>query len=90
MRRVRDDNNIMVTGIFVFRIEKKKVKLRQTRLDGICFPTRFLTGNGLEKTSRRRRNGKTGFGVQRREIGREKGGFSSRFPVNFPFFFRPV
>jgi hypothetical protein len=40
--------------------------------------------------SRRRRNGKTGFGVQRREIGREKGGFSSRFPVNFPFFFRPV
>ncbi len=53
--------------------------------DGTCFATGFLTGNGLEKTSRRRRNGKTGFGVQRRENGREKGDFSTRFPVNFPF-----
>jgi hypothetical protein len=54
--------------------------------DGTCFATGFLRGNGLEKTSRRRRNGKTGFGVQRRENGREKGGFSTRFPVNFPVF----
>jgi hypothetical protein len=52
--------------------------------DGTCFATGFLTGNGLEKTSRRRRNGKAGFGVQRREHGREKDGFSTRFPV-FPF-----
>jgi hypothetical protein len=50
--------------------------------DGSCFPTGFLTGNGLEKTSRRRKNGKTGFGVQRRENGREKGGFSTRFHVS--------
>jgi hypothetical protein len=51
--------------------------------DGTCFATGFLTGNGLEKTSRRRRNEKTGFGVQRRENGREKGGLSTRSPV-FP------
>jgi hypothetical protein len=51
--------------------------------DGTCFATGLLTGNGPEKTSGGRRNGKTGFGVQRRENGREKGGFSTRFPV-FP------
>jgi hypothetical protein len=71
--------------------------LRPTRLDAINLDrvlwglemahvaTGLLTGNGLEKTSRRRRNGKTGFGVQRRENGREKGGFSTRFSVNFRF-----
>jgi hypothetical protein len=60
--------------------------------DGTCFETGLLTGNGLEKTSRRRRNGKTGFGVQRWENGRERAAFQPVFcfPVNFPFFFTPV
>jgi hypothetical protein len=53
--------------------------------DGTCFATGFLTGNGLEKTCRRR-NGKTGFGVQKRENGREKGrAFQPVFPSTSHF-----
>jgi hypothetical protein len=41
--------------------------------------------NGLEKTCRRR-NGKTGFGVQKRENGREKGrAFQPVFPSTSHF-----
>jgi hypothetical protein len=54
--------------------------------DATCIAPGFGKGNGREKM---KKTGKRDLGSKDGKVGRDMGLFS-RFPVHFPFFFKPV
>jgi hypothetical protein len=57
--------------------------------DATCIAPGFGTENGRKKMEKDGKTVKREFGARDGKMGRDMGPFS-RFPVHFPFFFKPV